>query len=104
LHYKPKPGEDDLFFQLDSNHFRLYDVNLDPLPIHGTPNSALTRTLEMAEESEMGISTEFAYESDLRDYLAKNLLYVFFPQKLEELMSDSQVRIDTSFALAERSL
>ena len=28
---------------------------------------------EMVEEVDLGISTEFAYESDLRDYLAKNL-------------------------------
>jgi endonuclease len=73
LHYKPKPGEDDLFFQVDSNHFRLYNFELDPLPIHSPPDSDLTQPLEIEEESDLGISTEFAYESDLRDYLAKNL-------------------------------
>jgi endonuclease len=73
LHYTPKSGEDDLFFQINSNHFRLYDVKLDPLPINGAANNATMQSLEMTEEGDLGLSSEFAYESDLRDYLAKNL-------------------------------
>ncbi|NJR39841.1 MAG: DUF91 domain-containing protein [Leptolyngbyaceae cyanobacterium CSU_1_4] len=73
LHYTPKPGEDDLFFQIDSNHFRLYDVKQDPLPIHSAMNRIVLQNAEMIEEVDLGISSEFAYESDLRDYLSKNL-------------------------------
>ena len=74
LHYSPKFGEDDLFFQIDSNHFRLYDTNQDPSPIHASTNSVGNQSLDVMEEEEkQGTSTEFAYESDLRDYLAKNL-------------------------------
>lgn len=74
LHYTPKPGEDDLFFQINSNHFRLYDAKQDPLPIHvATSGTALQQSEVQEEEIDLGISTEFAYESDLRDYLAKNL-------------------------------
>lgn len=74
LHYAAKQGEDDLFFQIDSNRFRLYDTKQDPLPIHGAINRTVSQLSELAEEEvELGASTEFAYESDLRDYLAKNL-------------------------------
>ena len=73
LHYTPKPGEDDLFFQVNSNHFRLYDIEQDPLPIHSATSRIMLQNSEMVEEVDLGISTEFAYESDLRDYLAKNL-------------------------------
>jgi hypothetical protein len=33
IHFKPKPGEDDLFFQIDASTFRLYDRGKDPPPI-----------------------------------------------------------------------
>ena len=33
VHYSAKPGEDDLFFQLDGSHFRLYDPATDPPPV-----------------------------------------------------------------------
>lgn len=73
LHYSPKPEEDDLFFQIDSNHFRLYEANQDPVPIHAENNSTPENSDSLDEEIDLNISTEFAYESDLRDYLAKNL-------------------------------
>ena len=73
LHYSPKPSEDDLFFQVDSNHFRLYDAKQDPLPIYDVAGATQRQELEVLEDIDLGISTEFAYESDLRDYLAKNL-------------------------------
>lgn len=74
LHYSPKIGEDDLFFQIDSNHFRLYDPKQDPSPIYNdTNNTEISRDEVLDEIENLGISREFAYESDLRDYLAKNL-------------------------------
>jgi endonuclease len=73
LHYTPKLGEDDILFQVNSNQFRLYDIKQDPLPIYGAADRTTLKKLEIEEEVDLGISTEFAYESDLRDYLAKNL-------------------------------
>lgn len=74
LHYTPKPVEDDLFFQIDSNHFRLYDPKQDSPPIYKATNGTTSQKVEVLEEEiGLGISSEFAYESDLRDYLAKNL-------------------------------
>ena len=84
-HYSPKPSEDDLFFQIDSNHFRLYDAKHDLLPIHDSVGSAMLPQSEVLEEEiDLGISTKFAYESDLRDYLAKNLQVIEPVLKLYE--------------------
>lgn len=72
LHYNAKPREDDIFFQLDGGHFRLYDSACDPAPIHqATAKSDGQPPIE--EDTEPAGSAEFAYEADLRNYLAKNL-------------------------------
>lgn len=84
LHYSPKPGEDDQFFQISGNHFRLYDSRLDPPPIHTALDTVGRETAIAQAESEPGISTKFAYESDLRDYLAKNLSVIEPGLKLYE--------------------
>jgi hypothetical protein len=34
IHHHARPEEDDLFFKLDANHFRLYDPVSDPPPIY----------------------------------------------------------------------
>lgn len=72
VHYGAKPGEDDLFFQVDSKHFRLYSPQNDPAPIH--PGGEVEQAVqeedqELADEG----SPEFAYEKDLQNYLARNL-------------------------------
>jgi len=70
VHYSAKPGQDDLFFQIDGGHFRLYDADADPAPIRAedAPDS---EQLEPPTEPEGGL--EFAYEADLRSFLSKNL-------------------------------
>ena len=74
LHYSAKAGEDDIFFQINSNHFRLYDPSQDPSPIHLSNAAILRQDSETFEEgTNFEGETEFAYDSDLRDYLAKNL-------------------------------
>jgi hypothetical protein len=79
VHYNVNPdGTDDLFYQIDAQHYRLYDPATDPSPIYerkgrdaaaGTPN--LTEETETPEEL-VGAS-EFAYEKDLQSFLSKNL-------------------------------
>lgn len=61
-------GSDDLFYKIDSTHFRLYEPGRDPTPI-----SELSPAPEEAAVQECEASGEFAYEHDLRDYLARNL-------------------------------
>ena len=70
IYYHGKPGDDDLFFQLGRNRFRLYDPAIDPPPIYEEPIE--TEELEELEPGEASPS-EFAYEADLRNFLAKNL-------------------------------
>jgi endonuclease len=76
-HYNAKPGQDDVFFQLDGSHFRLYQPTQDPSPIYTArePNDR-AQNPEEEEREESGDSSgsgQFAYETDLRNYLAKNL-------------------------------
>ena len=68
IHHPAKFGE-DLLFQVDPNHFRLYDTTTDPEPIK--------QPIKPSEEDSIDpppaqAPSEFAYESDLRDFLAKH--------------------------------
>jgi endonuclease len=84
LHFNYKPFEDDLLFQIDGNHFRLYDAKTDPSPIRSWDEVPVgrgpgTRTATPGDDQsddDSCSSGEFAYESDLRNYLAKNLSIV----------------------------
>ena len=75
LHYSAKPGEDDVFFKLDGSHFRLYDPVADPPPIQeGKPGPGIVAPkAESEDEDEPTSAATFAYESDLRNFLSKNL-------------------------------
>ncbi len=74
LYYSVKPDE-DLLFQIDGSHFRLYNAATDPAPIH-TKSDASASQEKLVEASEVQSPSEFAYESDLRDFLAKNLSHI----------------------------
>src|SRR4051812_12482944 len=71
LHYNPRPdGSDDFFFKIDSRHFRLYQPGKDPLPIsESNPKPETFQPVGTGAEE----SSEFAYENDLQDFMAKNL-------------------------------
>src|SRR6266852_8033490 len=71
LHYNAQPDE-DLLYQVDGSHFRLYDASKDPAPIHSKSDVGIAPR-PPAEPGESEAPSEFAYESDLRDFLAKNL-------------------------------
>lgn len=66
-------GSDDLFFKIDSSHFRLYEKGRDPIPITSLTAQSDDAEPSSAEEAAAALSQEFAYEHDLRDYLARNL-------------------------------
>lgn len=72
VHYGAKPGEDDLFFQVDPKHFRLYQPHSDPAPIYPGDDVEPTVREEVQELAKEG-SPEFAYEKDLQNYLSRNL-------------------------------
>ncbi len=69
LQYSPKAdGSDDHFYKIDSSTFRLYEPGRDPTPI-----SESTPVEDEPREMETEGTGEFAYEHDLRDFLARNL-------------------------------
>jgi endonuclease len=77
-HYNAKPGDDDVLYQIDGSHFRRYHPTRDPAPIYaGRPAPDQSNIPEGEDEEEATESTpangEFAYETDLRNYLVKNL-------------------------------
>jgi endonuclease len=71
MHYNAKPGKDDVFFQLDPTHFRLYDAASDPSPIYEKPGGHVP--VPAPEDGTLEPPSEFAYEEDLRNFLLKNL-------------------------------
>ena len=81
IHYNVKPSDDDLFFQIDGDHFRLYDSNQDPPPIY---DASVSPPLQEEGDDEPKGSTEFVYEADLKNYLAKNLSVIEAGLKLYE--------------------
>jgi hypothetical protein len=70
MHYNPKL-DDDLFFQIDGSRFRLYDPASDPAPIREKPHASGAEPPHQTP-TEPEQPNEFAYETDLRDFLAKN--------------------------------
>jgi RecB family endonuclease NucS len=82
-HPSVKPGSGhDLFFKIARGKFRLWDKDSDPAPSYlGIGPQTSIRISVAAEEKEKEIeedtsSDEFAYETDLRDFLAKNLVKI----------------------------
>ena len=75
-HYHAKPVDDDIFFQIDSSHYRFYDSSSDPKPIRKDDKPATELRSEeepSADQDPPHGSAEFAYETDLKNYLVKNL-------------------------------
>jgi endonuclease len=67
IHYNVNAdGHDALFFQIDSQKFRLFNPESDPQPIYSIENEIQTAD-EVPDEP-----NEFAYERDLKSFLAKN--------------------------------
>jgi endonuclease len=69
--YGARP-EEDLLYQVDGSHFRRFDSVNDPAPIH-SKSDVEKRATDHAEKDDAEEAREFAYESDLRDFLATNL-------------------------------
>lgn len=83
-HHKPvRPGSGhDLFFKLGKSQYRLWDPERDPPPVYGETSSvegvdASMRPDDSSEEADdYEAEREFAFEKDLRNYLARNLALI----------------------------
>jgi len=83
IHYNVNPaGEDDLFYQIDGKRFRLYDPQKDPVPIYEKNDEP--SDFDEGDDQELDTPTEFAYERDLKNFLAKNLHLLAPKMKLYE--------------------
>lgn len=72
LQYSVKTDRsDDHFFKIDSRNFRLYVAGTDPEPI-----LEQTSGEEPVGVEELEGTGQFAYERDLRDFLARNLFLI----------------------------
>lgn len=82
IHYNVSSnGNDDLFYQIDSTYFRLYNPETDHSPIYVSQE---IKNCENNDDTEIEEVKEFAYESDLRNYLSKNLQEIEDGLKLYE--------------------
>lgn len=76
-HYSAKPEDDDVFFQIDGNHYRLYRPSNDPFPINqdatGTHDEDLSNVDDIQQQTSNQNTDQFAYERDLQNFLVKNL-------------------------------
>jgi len=77
IHYNVhNNGEDDLLFQEDQSHFRLFTKENDPAPIYFENTNISEDEIESMDDEENisgDNSQEFAFEKDLRNFLSKNL-------------------------------
>lgn len=77
VHHNLRPnGADDLLFQINSSGFRLYVKETDPPPIY--KQASETDTTEDTDNGEDATAEahEFAYENDLKNFLASNLCVI----------------------------
>ncbi len=71
LHYDNKPGE-GLLFKLGPSDYRMYDPENDPPEILSADPISESEFVD-TDQQVAEFSSEFAYERDLQNYLAKNL-------------------------------
>ena len=77
IHYNAGPSN-NLLFQLPDKRLRLYNQETDPAPIYASSAGDVEIVEEEDEKDECKDTSQFAYESHLRDYL-KNNLHVIEP-------------------------
>lgn len=74
IHHSLRPnGADDLLFQISRSIFRLYNADSDPSPIYRESEEESTAEDTDNFEEEQDEKHEFAYEKDLKNFLARNL-------------------------------
>lgn len=71
IYYQGKASDDDLLFQIDSSKYRLYEPENDPSPIYEEDE------IDPGENEKDGPEvSEFAHETDLKNFLSKNLTFI----------------------------
>lgn len=84
VHYNLRQnGADDLLYQINRSSFRLYNKESDPSPIYKDSDNETSDEHDNSEEPDSE-SHEFAYEKDLKNFLANNLQIISPNLKLYE--------------------
>ena len=94
VHYGVKPGDDDVFFQMNSGQYCLYDAGVHPPPLRKGEAGGRRRPDPDPDPDDGNDNcggSEFAYEHDLRDYLARNLNVIEPGLRLYEDEDDGSV-------------
>jgi hypothetical protein len=76
-------GRDDILFRINENTFRKYNSTTDSEPIYKLDTNG-KKISEDDDNEDMEYDTAFAYEEDLKNYLAKNLDIIESGLKLYE--------------------
>jgi len=66
-------GRDDILFRINENTFRKYNSTTDSEPIYKLESKGTKVIDNDDEDEETEYDTAFAYEEDLKNYLAKNM-------------------------------
>jgi hypothetical protein len=88
IHTGFRPGEEDLLYQIDSKSYRRCDPLKDPAPLHSKADVSAVAE-KKADVPQEEAPSEFAYERDLQNFLAKNL--TLFEPGLELYQDDEGV-------------
>jgi hypothetical protein len=75
-------GRDDILFRINENTYRKYNSTTDSKPIYTIEPKG--EKISEDDDEEMEYDTAFAYEEDLKNYLAKNLDIIESGLKLYE--------------------
>ena len=72
---RPDTGDKwNLFYKIDSRHYRLYNPDTDPPPVYGKDADEEAMNDDIEEQDVAPAEAErFAFEKDLQNYIAKNL-------------------------------
>jgi hypothetical protein len=85
IHHNVRPGSGhDLYYQIDSRTYRLYDSKNDPPPIYKENDVDSIESQENENGDEPIESSQFGFEKDLQNFLVKNLYLIEPNLKLYE--------------------
>jgi len=85
IHHNVRPGSGhDLFYQIDSRTYRLYNSKNDPPPIYKQDDVDNLESKDDENNGEPAESSQFGFEKDLQNFLVKNLYLIEPNLKLYE--------------------
>ncbi|MBW1937336.1 MAG: DUF91 domain-containing protein [Deltaproteobacteria bacterium] len=85
IHHKVRSGSGhDLFYQIDSRTYRLYNSKNDPAPIYKQDDFESLESKNDENNDEPVESSQFGFEKDLQNFLVKNLYLIEPNLKLYE--------------------